>query len=102
MTDAPRTSPPPASADKKHWLDEPQNIDKIFWGIIVLCVGLMLVEPFYHKHPYFSFEGSFGFYGWFAFLACAGLVLVARAMSRILGRREDYYGTGGNEKEDNG
>jgi uncharacterized membrane protein len=102
MTGPDHTSIQSPPGEKNYWLDDRQNVDKIFWVVIVVCVALMLVEPFYHKHPYFGIDGSFGFYGWFGFLACAGLVLVARALGRILGRREDYYRPGCDRGEDNG
>lgn len=95
------TSASSSSGEKQSWLDDTQNIDKIFWGVIFLSVILMLLEPFYYKKPYFSFEGSFGFYGWFSFLACAGLVLVARALGRVFERGEDYYDADRNSGEDN-
>ena len=95
------TSASSSSGEKQSWLDDTQNIDKIFWGVIFLSVILMLLEPFYYKKPYFSFEGSFGFYGWFSFLACAGLVLVAQSLGRVFERGEEYYDADRNSGEDN-
>ena len=95
------TSASSSSGEQQSWLDDTQNIDKIFWGVIFLSVILMLLEPFYYKKPYFSFEGSFGFYGWFSFLACAGLVLVARSLGRVFERGEEYYDADRNSGEDN-
>jgi hypothetical protein len=33
----------------------------------------------------------FGFYGWFGFVACVALVLIAKQLRRIVMRPEDYY-----------
>ena len=102
MTDPERTQTTPQPGDRKRWLDERDNVDKIYWGVIAICALLMLMEPFYHKHPYLGFDGTFGFYGWFGFLACAGLLVVARELRRLLNRREDFYDTAASHEEDHG
>ena len=93
----PGNSQPNAGAP---WLDDGKNVDKIYWGLIAACALLMLVEPFYHKHPYLGFDGSFGFYGWFGLLAAGSITLIARQMQRILGRREDFFSTNVSPEED--
>lgn len=102
MTDPEHTQTTPQPGEKKRWLDDRENVDKIYWGVIGVCALLMLIEPFYHKHPYLGFDGSFGFYGWFGFLACAGLIIVARQLGKIVNRREDFYDAADSDAEDNG
>ncbi|MGE3260069.1 MAG: hypothetical protein AB7J94_10570 [Geobacter sp.] len=76
---------------KTYWLDRPGNVSKIFWGLCVLCLLLLVADAFYHKHAYFEIEEWFGFYGIFGFVAFFGLVLVGKQLRKILMRREDYY-----------
>lgn len=77
--------------EKKYWLDQPNNVMKIFWAVCLLCAAVFVADAFYHKHVHFSAEGWFGFYGILGFVACIGVVLVAKVMRKILGRPEDYY-----------
>jgi hypothetical protein len=77
--------------DRERWLDRPENVTKIYWGVWLLCGLLLLIEPLVAKHPYFAFEGWFGFHGAFGFVACVGLVLAAKGLRRILKRPEGYY-----------
>lgn len=91
MTDTPQNRDAPSSGPKKYRLDDPNNADKIYWLLITICAVLFVADLFYHKHPYFEVEGGFGFYGWFGFIACVGLVFVARQMRKLFKRNENYY-----------
>ena len=42
--------------ERKYWLDNNRNIDKIFWGLCLLCLFLALMDLFYHRHAEFSWE----------------------------------------------
>ena len=75
----------------RRWLDSKANVDKIYWGVIGICALLFLADAFYEKHPGFEMEYVFGFYGIFGFVACVGLVLIAKEMRRVLKRDEDYF-----------
>ncbi len=77
--------------EKKYWLDEPNNVKKVFWAVCLLCAAVFVADAFYHKHIHFAVEGWFGFYGIFGFVACVGLVLAAKVLRKILIRPEDYY-----------
>lgn len=77
--------------EKKYWLDDRRNVDKVFWGLCWACALLMLPDFFIHKHANFSWEAWLGFYGIYGFLSCFGLVLVAKQIRKILKRREKYY-----------
>lgn len=76
---------------KIYWLDNPGNIKKIIWGLVLVCTGLTLVDFFYHKHTHFYFEKWFGFFGFYGFIGCVVLVLLAKQMRRLLKRDEEYY-----------
>ena len=80
------------NSQKKYWLDDRRNVNKIIYGLFAVCallVGLDLVRD--HHHSHFDFENWLGFYGWFGFFACVGLVVVAKEMRKLLKREEDYY-----------
>ncbi len=86
--------PPPATEqpEKTYWLDDPRNVDWIFYGLVLVCAGLFLADFFYHKHVNFAFEGWFGFFAWYGFICCVALVLLAKQMRKWVKRDEDYYG----------
>ena len=88
-------SDPTSHADhpeRKYWLDGRRNVDKIFYGLTLVCAGLFLADLFYHKHVNFAFENWFGFFAWYGFVCCVALVLLATQMRKWLKRDEDYYG----------
>ena len=81
--------------DKKHWLDQPKNVNKIVYLLYFVCAALLLTEfyifIFGHKHGHFDFENWFGFYAWFGFLAYISIVMSAKFLRRFIKRKEDYY-----------
>jgi hypothetical protein len=81
----------PTKDGRKYWLDDSRNVTRIFWSVWIVCGLLFVADAFYDKHPHFTAEGWFGFYGIFGFVACVGLVLAAKALRVILKRPEDYY-----------
>ena len=44
-----------------------------------------------HLHPHFAIESVFGFNAWFGFLACAAMIVVAKALALLLKRPDTYY-----------
>ncbi|MEQ9638741.1 MAG: hypothetical protein RIM84_01855 [Alphaproteobacteria bacterium] len=73
------------------WLDERRNVDKIYYGLIVLCVGSVAADLFYEKHGHYQIEHLIGAYGIYGFLACVGLVLAAKELRKLIMRDENYY-----------
>jgi hypothetical protein len=61
---------------------------KIFIAVLLACIA---AQVFVEAHPHFAFEGWFAFNAAYGFLACAALILVARAIGVFLKRRDDYY-----------
>ena len=62
------------------------------WAGFVAVLSLTLVaEVFVEAHPHFEIERLYAFNAVYGFLACAGLILVARAIGLVLKRRDDYY-----------
>lgn len=88
----PAHGPPPGRPDEKaYWLDNPKNVDRIFYALCTACAALVLADFAYHKHGHFDFEEMTGFHGLFGFGAYVGLVLSATQLRRVLKRDEDYY-----------
>jgi hypothetical protein len=81
----------PDPTDRRYWLDERANVDRLVRGFHVVCAVLLLLDLFVPKHGAFSIEHRFGFYAVFGFAACVTLVLVAKQLRRVLMRPEDYY-----------
>lgn len=77
--------------EKTHVFDKPQNIRKLLRIFMALCLALLLFDFLYHRHLVHPWEGLWGFYALFGFVACVVLVLVAKEMRKVLMRREDYY-----------
>lgn len=77
--------------EKKYWLDDHRNVDKIFYILCACCVLLFAADGFYHKHALMDWESWFGFYAVYGFVACVSLVLIAKELRKILMRKEDYY-----------
>jgi len=81
-----------------HWLVRPRTI-QIFWkgGLITLAV-LVLADLLITPHPYFSIDGTFGFYAWYGFFSCALMVIGAKAFGLLVKRKDTYY----EDKNDSG
>ena len=78
-------------SEKKYWLDDSRNVDKIYWGLWLVCLLITLPDFFYHRHVDFPWEAWVGFYGFYGFLSCFGLVILAKQVRKIVKRKEDYY-----------
>ncbi len=86
--DTPKTETPP---EKRYWLDEKRNVDRIYAAVLLVCVVLIAADFFYDKHAKFAIEGWFGFFGIYGFVCCVFLVLAAKQLRKLLMRSEDYY-----------
>jgi putative Ca2+/H+ antiporter (TMEM165/GDT1 family) len=62
---------------------------KIFIAVLALTVAAQL---FVESHPHFPPERLFAWNALYGFLACAVLILLAKALGLLLKRRDDYYG----------
>ena len=93
----------PEEPQQSRWLDDFANVRKIYRGLWIVCLlvlvgGEILLHQAHHAaeahgaaHHGFGFERWPGFYGLFGFIACAGLVLAAKELRKLLMRSEDYY-----------
>ena len=75
----------------RHWLDKPHNV-RLLWRVFLAVLALTVLAEFaVVLHPHFAIETLFGFHAWFGFLACAALILAARALGLLLKRPDTYY-----------
>jgi hypothetical protein len=65
---------------------------RTLWIIfIAVLAATVAAQPFVGWHPHFAVESFFGFNALYGFLACAALILVAKAIGLLVKRPEDYY-----------
>ena len=76
---------------RKHWLDEPRNVRRLWRGFLVVLALTVLAELAVELHPHFEVEGLFGFHAAYGFLACLAMILVAKGLGLLLKRPDDYY-----------
>ena len=89
----------PRPGERKYWIDDLRNVNKIFWSLAAVCVLLVIGYVIYvesnkadvREHVHYSWETWFGFYGIYGFVCCVALVLAARLLRVFLKRDEDYY-----------
>jgi hypothetical protein len=79
------------SEPEKHWLTTPRAIRRLWIGYIVVLVLTVLPDLFVTQYEHFGIDGSFGFYAWYGFLACAAMVVTAKFLGKLLKRPDDYY-----------
>jgi hypothetical protein len=77
--------------ERKRWLDHPENVTRIYLGLWGMALMLLLTDLLVTRHEEASFAQSIGFYCLYGFAACVSLVLIAKALRRLLLRAEDYY-----------
>ncbi|MDT8442907.1 MAG: hypothetical protein RQ722_01340 [Desulfuromonadales bacterium] len=84
---------PPIGIDEELGMfDKPENVKRLLRIFYTSVVLLLVVDIFYHKHAIFAWEGYFGFYAVYGFVACVILVIVAKYVLRpMVMRKEDHY-----------
>jgi hypothetical protein len=64
----------------------------MLWKIFIAVLVLTLVaEPLVEWHPHFAVERLPGFNAVYGFVACAALILVAKAIGLLVKRPDTYY-----------
>lgn len=81
----------PELPSSDHWLDRPRNVARLWRGFIVVLVLIVVAGFFVPLHPHFAIEAVFGFNAGFGFLACAAMIVVAKALALVLKRADSYY-----------
>jgi len=92
---APRTATARTAPQRRYWLDERRNVDRIYHALLVLCFLAVGADFFYSKHVHYAVEDWPGSYGFYGFVCCVALVLLAKALRRIVMRPENYYDDAG-------
>jgi hypothetical protein len=82
--------------ERRHWLYRSENLPKLWLIQIVILLLALLPEFFVHHHPHFQHSGftldaGFGFFAWYGFLTCAGMVALAKILGIFLKRKDSYY-----------
>ena len=77
--------------DKPSWLDQPTNVRRLYRGLWGLGALLVLADLVVRRHAEAGFDGWFGFYAGYGFVACVALVLAAKLLRRAVMRPQDYY-----------
>lgn len=77
--------------EKKYWLDRPENVTRLYRGLWMLGIALVVADLVVPRHEEFGFAAWFGFYGIYGFIGIVALVLAAKALRRAVMRAEDYY-----------
>ena len=75
----------------KHWLLRKNNIRKLWILFIAILALTVIAGLFVHQHEAFGIEDTFGFYAWYGFITCVGMVVFAKLLGVFLKRPEDYY-----------
>jgi len=79
------------TTEKKHLFDNPRNVDRLLRGFYVICILLVIVDFFVHRHIYMAWENLPAFFALYGFVACVLLVLLAKLLRKVVMRKEDYY-----------
>ncbi|MGB0833019.1 MAG: hypothetical protein ACPGR2_00705 [Psychrobium sp.] len=77
--------------EQQDFFDRPSNIQMMLRVFYVLCAVLVLVDFVVHRHIYHDWENFPAFYAIYGFVGCVVLVLIAKAMRKVLMKEEDYY-----------
>ncbi len=82
---------PTAEPSRPHWLIRPKTIRLLWVGGLAVLALLVAAERQVPPHPNFDIDGTFGFYAWYGFAACVAMIVGAKALGFILGRKDTYY-----------
>lgn len=77
---------------ESHWLTRPQTIRRLWTVFIITLACTVAVEYLVERHPHFRLDQLPAFNAVYGFLACAGLILVAKLIALPLKRPDTYYG----------
>jgi len=84
------------SEQNKRWLLRKENI-RTLWIIFIATLLMTVIAGFFvHQHESFGIEDSFGFFAWYGFVTCVGMVVFAKLLGIFLKRPENYYDTNSN------
>ncbi len=76
---------------QQRWLTRPKTIRLLWQGFTVVLALTVLAELRVAHDAHFAVENWFGFNAAYGFLACAALILIAKAIGLALKRPDSYY-----------
>jgi hypothetical protein len=79
------------SEQNKRWLLRKENIRTLWMIFIAILIVTVVAGFFVHKHESFGIEDSYGFFAWYGFITCVGMVVFAKLLGLFLKRPENYY-----------
>ncbi len=71
--------------------DNPKNVKRLRTGFFVALVLVLIAESFVDMHGQFPVDHFYGFYAVYGFISYVLLIFVAKAIRKIIMRKEDYY-----------
>ena len=64
----------------------------MLWRIFIAVLALSVVAQFFVEgHPHFAPERLFAWNALYGFLACAALIVIAKALGLLIKRADRYY-----------
>lgn len=81
----------PWLARKLLWIDKKRSPNRVFWTLVLICVGLGLADFFYHKHIRYDVEAWPAIYGAVGFTVYATVIFLAKGLRLLVRRPEEYY-----------
>ncbi|MBD3647296.1 MAG: hypothetical protein HUJ31_07585 [Pseudomonadales bacterium] len=75
----------------RHMFDDWQNVKRVLHILYAVCALLFVLDFILHRHATHPWDGVWGFYPIYGFVACVLLVIVAKWMRKIVMRSQDYY-----------
>ena len=75
----------------EHVFDNPRNVKKVIYALCAVSGLSLLLDFFVNRYVDHPWEGLFGFYAVYGFVACVILVLAAKGMRKLIMRKENYY-----------
>jgi len=76
---------------KRYLFDKRRNRRRVVHGLVALCLLLLGLDAFVHRHATHPWDSLFGFYALYGFVACVLLVLLAKELRKLVMRDPDYY-----------
>lgn len=78
-------------SDRRHWLDEPRNVVRLWHGFLAVLALTVALEWVLPLRGHFAVDSLFGFNAAYGFLACAGMIVGAKALGLLLKRPDSFY-----------
>lgn len=79
------------SSDEKSFFERPKTIRAFIVALVVMAVVLVAADFLYEKHALYAAESIAGFYALAGFGSYAVLIVVAKALRKLIKRDEAYY-----------